>query len=502
MRGLPGSTQDRVGAALALLVEDVGMGLALVSQFRDGQRVITHAQAATGSVATGVLGRSDVTTESICHLLATGAIPSLTPDMAADPTLAAHPHRLSFGLGAYAGVPLRSGDTIVGTVCCTSTEPHPTLGDRDEATLRTVAAFLGELLALGEPSLPAPRAGDHPTERVPAGLDMEAIAGAVASSDSLPSLSRALLDILQQLTNLESTYLTTIDWGAGTQRIDFATNVGQIQIPEGLVVDWSDTLCRRSLESGVQYTPDVPSVWSDSAAARDLGLVTYVSVAVRDENDGVIGTLCGASGQTVAVDERDLAAMAMFARLLGAEVARDAARDVQAQRARVLEDRTRELAEFATRDALTGVSNRSAIHAWLDVVLLDLDPAVEQLAVAFIDIDQFKHVNDTYGHAAGDRVLQQLADSLGQSGRPRDLIGRLGGDEFVVAAVLPASAATYGGWQSRLRRAATLTVKAIAVTASVGTVTTTDPNLTSEDVLALADKAMYAAKPRPPAAIA
>ena len=506
LRGIPGSVDERIDAALAVLVEDVGMELALVSEFQDGWRVITHARAAStsasGTLTADVVGRRDATSETICHLLASGAIGALTPDAAADPILAGHPHRISFGLGAYAGVPLRSGDAVVGVVCCASTDAHRSLGDRDVATLQTVSAFVSEVLVPGAHSLPIPRPPQQVTERAPDGLDMDALAGVVAATDSLPSLSRALLEILQQLTHLESTYVTTIDWAGGTQRVDFASNVGELQITAGMEGDWSDALCRRSLETGVQYTADVPSIWGDSAAARALGLMTYVSVPVRDQSDGVIGTLCGASRQKVALDERDLAAMSMFARLLGAEVARDAAHQAEVLRASALEDRTRELTAFAARDALTGVSNRSAIHAWLDVVLLELDPAVEQLAVAFVDVDRFKDVNDTYGHAVGDRLLQLLACSLGEAGRAQDLVGRLGGDEFVVAAVLPASPATYGGWQSRLRRAATLAVDGISVTASVGTVTTTDLALTSEDVLALADEAMYAVKRASPAAVA
>lgn len=129
-------------------------------------------------------------------------------------------------------------------------------------------------------------------------------------------------------------------------------------------------------------------------------------------------------------------------------------------------------------------------------MICELRPDLEQLAVAFLDIDQFKSVNDTYGHAAGDAVLRELSASLLTVGRPGDLIGRLGGDEFVVAALLPASPATYDGWVSRVRKASTVSVDSITVTASVGTVSTNDPAITAAEALRRADEAMYKAKRR------
>lgn len=57
---------------------------------------------------------------------------------------------------------------------------------------------------------------------------------------------------------------------------------GALEIPEGLDIPWSDTVCRRSLDQGVAYTDDVPRVFGDSPAARDLGLQTYAGVPVRE----------------------------------------------------------------------------------------------------------------------------------------------------------------------------------------------------------------------------
>src|SRR3546814_20928282 len=85
---------------------------------------------------------------------------------------------------------------------------------------------------------------------------------------ALEDLARRLLELLGRLTGLESTYLTSIDWDGGVQRILFSRNVGSLDIPEGPEVDWSDTLCRRALEGGPTCTPDVWGTYPDSLAAR------------------------------------------------------------------------------------------------------------------------------------------------------------------------------------------------------------------------------------------
>ena len=106
------------------------------------------------------------------------------------------------------------------------------------------------------------------------------------------------------------------------------------------------------------------------------------------------------------------------------------------ERARAEQDLlTAELARQAFQDPLTGLPNRTALaqrgRATLDACRIAREPA----SVLLIDLDRFKEVNDTLGHAAGDALLCQVADRLRQQIRPEDLLARLGGDEF--ALVLP-----------------------------------------------------------------
>lgn len=86
----------------------------------------------------------------------------------------------------------------------------------------------------------------------------------------------------------------------------------------------------------------------------------------------------------------------------------------------------------ATHDALTGLHNRQEIEARLRAVLAEASADGITHTLMYIDLDQFKVVNDTCGHAAGDQLLQQVARLIGDTVRSRDLLARLGGDEFAV----------------------------------------------------------------------
>jgi diguanylate cyclase (GGDEF)-like protein len=87
---------------------------------------------------------------------------------------------------------------------------------------------------------------------------------------------------------------------------------------------------------------------------------------------------------------------------------------------------------LAERDALTGVSNRQSSVRGIERLLALSRRYGEPVTLAAIDIDHFKHVNDEYGHAAGDAVLRRLGELLLQGFRGEDVVGRWGGEEFVV----------------------------------------------------------------------
>lgn len=165
----------------------------------------------------------------------------------------------------------------------------------------------------------------------------------------------------------------------------------------------------------------------------------------------------------------------------------------------ITERRRREqnLEQLATTDVLTGLANRRAFMARLEAELALAGQGGAPGMLVMLDLDHFKRVNDTYGHAAGDRVLVYLAQLLrGQALRQGDLAGRLGGEEFAV--LLPRTSPQEGAAVAeRLREALERSLidsgdgRTIAITLSAGLAPLEG---SSEHSLAQADAALYRAK--------
>ncbi|MFC0679413.1 sensor domain-containing diguanylate cyclase [Lysobacter korlensis] len=260
---------------------------------------------------------------------------------------------------------------------------------------------------------------------------MEAIlaqlADSISSARTLEDLTRPLLEMLEAVTGLESTYLTTIDLDKGFQHIVYARNSRQLQIPEGLSAPWEDTLCKRSLDEGRTFTDDVGTCWGDSEAARALGINTYVSTPVRTSCGELYGTLCAASSSRAPLTADAEKILGMFSQLIGQHVERERLL-VQLQQANA------ELAASALTDPVTCLPNRRALLQELTRMLARIERDGSAIVVAFVDLDGFKAINDTYGHEAGDQLLAAVGQRILASRRAADLVARFGGDEFVVAA--------------------------------------------------------------------
>jgi diguanylate cyclase (GGDEF)-like protein len=149
-------------------------------------------------------------------------------------------------------------------------------------------------------------------------------------------------------------------------------------------------------------------------------------------------------------------------------------------------------------DPLTGLANRRAFLSDADALAERRLKTGEPLTVLLADLDRFKAVNDRFGHAVGDRVLQVFADTVSCTLRPSDLSGRLGGEEFAI--LLPgAGAADAARVAERIRTAycaaaASVGGHAVASTVSIGSATTSATECDLSDLLAVADRALYRAK--------
>jgi len=149
-------------------------------------------------------------------------------------------------------------------------------------------------------------------------------------------------------------------------------------------------------------------------------------------------------------------------------------------------------------DGLTGVNNRRSLLEFLDREVSRARRHGRNLSVIFVDLDNFKEINDTYGHLAGDLVLKQVARAFQDRIRREELVGRYGGDEFVV--VIPESREEDVQRFAEIikervdSQAVEFDRQRIHVTVSVGIASLTSDIESAEDLLARADKRLFDAK--------
>jgi diguanylate cyclase (GGDEF)-like protein len=227
--------------------------------------------------------------------------------------------------------------------------------------------------------------------------------------------------------------------------------------------------------------------WTSGGAVERRELAPGGFVFGVEGPEGPLGSIELIGGQQPELDDRLERVLILLGRQIGERLERDrATRD---------EDRLRHLAEH---DQLTGLFNRRRFDQELKRELAKAGRYHSHSAVLSVDIDNFKAINDSAGHAAGDAVLTEVADVLRKRFRSSDVVARLGGDEFgvLVTAVgieearaaaddllgtIRARPATYGGMPFR-------------ITASIGVTAFQSDDVTASEVIVNADLAMYAAK--------
>jgi diguanylate cyclase (GGDEF)-like protein len=297
-----------------------------------------------------------------------------------------------------------------------------------------------------------------------------------AHPDDLP----AVLDLMERVVanpHVPFRVLTRVDVGDEQWRVVEVTAVNRLDDAMGAIVvrtrevdqegpaSRDDTSLIESLAEAVP-TPILvvdqgSNVLFANAEARAL---------VGDDIESVIAMLAGAHGDTTTLQVGERWVQARIAARSGGFIA-------------MLDDITSQHL-LASRDALTGVANRAAFESHLRTLLAR--PAHEPVSVVFVDLDRFKEINDTKGHAAGDRVLRDVAVRLQAEVRPQDMVARFGGDEFaVVCDGLAADAA---------ERLAKRLLASIEVGASAGTATSPPVASDPESLVAAADRAMYERK--------
>ncbi len=245
----------------------------------------------------------------------------------------------------------------------------------------------------------------------------------------------------------------------------------------------SHSFCHHVVATAAPFTVcDAVSCSLDGAAeaVRELGIVAYAGVPFVAVGGEVIGALC-------AIDRapRDWTAADLDGLCDLAEIAHTELR----------------LREAAARDALTGLANRCQLEQAGVLALARAEKARRSQTLFLIDLDGFKAVNDNGGHAAGDRVLREIAANLSRIVAADGLVARLGGDEFAMLPVGSTAADARDAWCRRLEAAATLCVPVgdqhLAISGSVGLATSKPTaRLGWDALLAAADADLYRAKAR------
>jgi len=159
-----------------------------------------------------------------------------------------------------------------------------------------------------------------------------------------------------------------------------------------------------------------------------------------------------------------------------------------------------ELERLSVTDELTGLANRRRLTTELEREIQRSDRHARAFAVLMLDVDRFKHFNDTYGHPAGDAVLKRLARILRDSAREVDTVARYGGEEFLV--ILPETAAAGAALVAERIRTSTERDRftpdggsaEISVTVSIGYAVFPEHARTPETMIEAADQALYRSK--------
>jgi diguanylate cyclase (GGDEF)-like protein len=179
-------------------------------------------------------------------------------------------------------------------------------------------------------------------------------------------------------------------------------------------------------------------------------------------------------------------------------VARDTARESQQRLEAKVEERTRQLQELAEQDPLTGIANRRQLFGALNEALERARISGERVGVFFLDIDNFKTLNDSMGHPYGDRVLIAIAHRLGAIAQERGFAARLGGDEFTLVQQGAVDADAILAFGLSIVRAFDTPLlvddREVIVSVSVGASVFPDHERDAEALLRAADAALFRAK--------
>lgn len=296
-------------------------------------------------------------------------------------------------------------------------------------------------------------------------------------ADAFAAAARRVVDYLNRHTPLSDWSVSRV---AGGEQVHVHVHHEGDLIETGSRVPWDDSFCRQMTLGAAHVVPDAleDSSYSWLPAAGDVR--AYVGFPIEGTDGELFGILCGVDSQPLetsgAVDDQ---LVKLLSELLSAHL----------RTARAVDEGRREVelsTALADTDELTGLMNRRGWERVVADAQQRIDAYGDPVAVAVIDLNGLKQLNDTHGHEAGDDLLRRTGEALRAAAGPSDRVARYGGDEFTVltdgvgVADLPAHYARF-----------TRTLADHGVSASLGYSPTGPGDLTIAAAFRAADRNMY-----------
>lgn len=212
-------------------------------------------------------------------------------------------------------------------------------------------------------------------------------------------------------------------------------------VESGAVLRWSDSFCARMVAGEAPCVApradDVPA-FSAAGIRQQFEIGAYIGVPLSRADGTLFGTLCGIDpAPQETPSPADQALVELLARMLSTVLQQEL---LVVEHSRSIE----RLEKESAIDALTGLANRRGWHETLKHEEARARRVGSPTCVFVIDLDDLKQINDTHGHAAGDKLLQRVAERIRSTLREQDSAARVGGDEFTILATecAPAAAET------------------------------------------------------------